>query len=174
MRGLCKTFFACAGVLLFALPAQASFVYDGFWQMTDGNMNLRLLDDAGYDLWIYDASDPAEEVLAVYEDRTFDVFDYDETTDSLTSRASGDSLSLGESALFGFRFVKQELVQESYTVVPLFAGSMYELRFDGAVLMTIDADPHLSPSGEVPLPGAFWLLASGALGLVGLRRKTPA
>lgn len=174
MRGLCTTLFACAVVLLFSLPAQASFIYGGFWKLTDGDMNLRLFEDAGYDLWIYDAEDPSEEILALHEGRTFDVFDYDETSDSLTSRAGGEYLSLGESALFGFRFVKQGLVRESYTVVPLFEGSMYELHHDGAVLMTIDAAPHISPASEAPAPGALWLLGSGALALAGLRRKSAA
>jgi hypothetical protein len=80
---------------------------------------------------------------------------------SLVGLANGDSITM---YLFGYRRTGALPSTGTYMVNGVLANTAYlatiELNSDGTLTVS-----------NVPVPGAVWLLGSGLLGLVGLRRK---
>lgn len=182
----CKLLLATALLMAFALAlaaqAHASYVLDaGIWERTDGDVNaikFNIFCQSGSGFYMYKPGNnpgqvPGQELELFYNPsppspitiQGATVFFNQSGMDWIASYNT-QTLNLGPAGLFGF-YLLDLGTGTNGSITPVNIGTnMWKLQDPDTciVVNVIDANP-------VPLPGAVWLLGSGLLGLVGVRKR---
>lgn len=171
-----------AFVILFCISqvAWASFVnYSGAWETTDTQSSaytISLFGDlsTGWSFGVYDIGDDTNPsaLTLINSANTFSTF-YIDSSNSLNvtqGMSSGSSFSLtSSSGYFGFYF--SDSSTNYYTYEFDSAGPVNQWLLKMASDYSAGGPVIASDVNPVPIPGAVWLLGSGLIGIVGIRRK---
>jgi hypothetical protein len=128
-----------------------------------GSIVLRFTDNAltgsgsnADDLWIFEIGPDVED--------TFVAISKDNITWKQVGKVTGGSLGI-DIDLYGFG------TSDYFSYVRLTDDPDEGNMSGSSVGADIDSIGAISSAAPVPIPGAFWLLGSGLIGLVGLKRK---
>lgn len=169
--------------VLAGASASGAVEYDGAWMNNDGDVNF-LSSNAflggtnPYPLFLYDWGDSSADLEILPEGGISSTVYFGQDGlgtwyASLTNIKGGvgtpgpGMLELGPNTWFGLYFLDEDTEVFSYDLSVIQAGKIYGIipDLDGAAGILV-TDVQL-----VPLPGAFWLLGSGLLGLVAVRKR---